>query len=71
MGKLRLPGSLLKDMAWPGLEPTSVKLGVCAVGIIAVLRLGCLFCVAWPRLVAGRAPSIPWGPLAQQMAAVD
>lgn len=41
----------------------SVKLRVCEVGTVAVLRLGCLFCVAWPRLVAGRFPAFsgtPW-----------
>lgn len=46
MGKLRLQLSLVEDMVWPGLEHMSVRLRVCAVGTVAVLRPGCLFCVA-------------------------
>lgn len=71
MGKLRLLSSLVEDMVWSGLEHMSVRLRVCAVGTVAVLRPGCLFHVAWPRLKAGRAPSIPWGPLGHQLAAID
>lgn len=62
MGKMKLPGSLLEDMVWPGLEPMSVKLRVCEVDTVAVLSLGCLFCVAWPCLVAGRLPAFPGPP---------
>lgn len=55
--------SLFKEVLEPGLEPTSVQLRIRVVGTVAVLRLGCLFCVVWGLAGGlGELPAFPGAP---------